>query len=253
MHRKVGYMRNRLYILLLFVAFVVCARAETIVLHTGTRVKGVIVFQNEEVVIIRDENGARFQYPRADVEAILEDDPTEIKEEVQEEEIGTSKKVSIQLQISCGLASQPTEKIGAAYDADLFVGSHHIGSKHIFVGLGVGYHGLYLGPGETYNFLPVQAALRMPLTEQRHAPTFGVAVGYGIALNKEKKYIGGAHADLDFGYRCQLNEKTAIELTAFAQFQQTTLNVVETVEGVEFTNRSGRSLIGTGLRFSVFF
>ena len=249
--RKGFYMKNRLYILFLFAAFVVCARAETIVLHTGTRVKGTVIFQNEEVVIIRDEKGARFQYPRTDVQAILADEPDEVKEEIQEEEIGTSKKVSIQLQLSCGPAIQPKETVGAAYDVDLFVGSHHIGNRHIMAGLGVGFHGLFLKPSEKYNFLPIQAALRMPLVEQRHAPTMGLAIGYGVALSKH--YVGGVCVDLDFGYRCQLNEKTAIELTYFAQFQQATITVTEEIEGVPFVNKTGRNFVGTGIRFSVLF
>lgn len=251
-------LKNRIYILLLFSALALCARAETIVLHTGARVKGTIVFQNEEVVIVRDASGARFQYPKTDVQEILADDPAEVAvKEEEEDNIGTTKKVSIQLQLSCGAAVQPSEKTGATYDVDLLVGSHHIGDKHIFVGLGVGYHGLALmakpDPTDVYHFLPITAALRLPLIEQQHAPTFGFAVGYGVALNKDKKYVGGAHADLDFGYRYQINEKTALELTAFAQFQQAKLNVVETVEGVEFINRTGRIFAGTGLRFSVFF
>ena len=252
-------MKLRLHILAVLLLCALCTRAETILLHTGARVQGSVVFQNDEVVIIRDASGARFQYPRSDIREILPDNPDEDTKPAQEEQtdMETSKKVSIQLQLSAGAAVQPAEKAGAAYDVDLFVGSHHIDTRHIFLGLGVGYHGLALlsptNPTETFHFLPVMAALRLPLIEQRHAPTFGVAVGYGIALNKDKKYVGGAHADLDFGYRCQLNEKTALECTAFAQFQQATLNVVETVEGVDFVNRTGRILVSSGLRFAVFF
>ena len=66
-------MRKIAFILTLC-AFVLCAHAETLLLHTGARVKGTIVFQNEEVIIIRNADGARFQYPRAEIEAILADE-----------------------------------------------------------------------------------------------------------------------------------------------------------------------------------
>ena len=51
---------RKLAFILSFCAFVLCAHAETLLLRTGARVKGEIVFQNEEVIIIRNADGARF-------------------------------------------------------------------------------------------------------------------------------------------------------------------------------------------------
>ena len=66
-------MKKQLLLILFCLAFV-SAHAETLVLRTGTRVQGTIVFQNEEVVILQNSEGARFQYPRADVKEIIADD-----------------------------------------------------------------------------------------------------------------------------------------------------------------------------------
>ena len=172
--------KKKAALLILFCASFLCAHAETIILRTGARVKGNIVFENEEVVIVRNEEGQRFQYPRAEVEQILSDDqaveePQETSDE--EEEITTSKKASILLELAGGAAVKPGEAVGGGVSVDLLVGSHHLGDKHIFVGGGLGYHGVFLG-AQKYNFLPIQVAMRMPLIEQKHAPVFGVAVGY---------------------------------------------------------------------------
>jgi hypothetical protein len=222
-------------------------------LRTGARVKGSIVFQNEEVVIIRDpETGARFQYPRAEVTEILTveaEEPEQVAEE-PEEAIRTAKKVSIALELAGGAAVNPGNGIGGAMSADLLVGSHHIGDKHLFIGGGLGYHGLFIGD-EKFNFLPIQVALRMPFMETKHAPVFGAAIGYGIAMSKD--YKGGIYAAVDLGYRCQLNPKTALALTAFAQFQQATLNNTEVIEYVEFVNYSGRNLVVPGIKLTLFF
>lgn len=236
-----------------------CACAETIVLRTGARVEGEIIFQNEEVVIVRDASGARFQYPKSDVEQILSAEE-ESKDEgisgledegkVEEEEIAVSKKASILLELGGGAACVPGEAVGGGLGVDLLVGSHHIGSRHLFIGGGLGYHGMFVGP-EKYNFLPIQAAFRMPLTEEKHAPVFGVALGYGIALSAD--YTGGLYAGMDFGYRCQLNEKTALALVAFAQFQQAKINVKEVVDDVVFYNKVGRYLVLPGLKFALYF
>lgn len=249
-------MRKRLYILGLFVLMCVCAHAETILLRTGARVKGTIVFQNDEVVIIREEaSGARFQYPRTDVEAILDDPATaeDAEQQPQQEqnpEIQVSKKATILLELAGGPSFLPAQPVGGAASVDLLVGSHHIGDRHLFIGGGVGYHGVFM-QGEKYNFIPLQAALRMPLTEHKHAPFFGVSAGYGVALSKD--YIGGIYAGLDFGYRCQLNPKTALSVGLYAQFQQATIKVTETIEGVDFTNNTGRNIVNTGIKLAFYF
>lgn len=248
-------MKKLFVFITLFCVSLACAHAETLLLRTGARVKGTIVFQNEEVVIIRDAEGARFQYPRADVQEILSDEAeengnTQSAEAADEQEITTSKKASILLEVAGGAAVIPSEAAGGAVSADLLVGSHHIGDKHIFIGGGLGYHGLFLGQ-EKYNFLPVQVVLRMPMIETKHAPVFGFGLGYGIALSKD--YLGGIYAGIDLGYRCQLNPKTAIALVAFASFQQAQMKVTTVIEDQKYTNKSGRNIVATGLKLALYF
>ena len=246
-------MKKTLSIVALLSIFLLCAQAETIVLRTGARVKGTILMQNEEVLIVRDTEGARFQFPRADVAEIVAGDAPVAEETAQtgeEPEIRTAKKVSALLEISGGAALRPNEAAGGGVGADLIIGTHHIGSRHIFIGGGLGYHGVFLG-AEKYNFLPVQAALRLPLVEGKHAPVFGVSLGYGVALSKN--YVGGLYAGMDFGYRCQLNPKTAVAVVAFARFQQAKVDVVEVIDGMEFVNRTGRNLVTPGLKLALYF
>ena len=245
-------MIKRIYILFFLAGLALCAHAETIVLHTGAHVKGTIVFQNDEVVIVRDAEGARFQYPRTDVKEILADEAVqEQQEEAQpENEITTNKKVSILLELGGGPAFIPNDTIGGAFSAELLVGSHHIGDRHLFVGAGVGYHGMFMGT-EKYNFLPIQVAVRIPLTEEKHAPVFGAAVGYGVALSKN--YLGGIYTDLDLGYRYQLNPKSAIAVVVFGQFQQANIKVTELVGGESFVHTTGRYLVTTGIKLGFYF
>lgn len=257
MQRKCSEILNNMKKLAFIVALLglcVCAHAETVLLRTGARVEGTIVFQNDEVVILRNAEGARFQYPKSDVAEIFADDAVVPEAKAAEgndaPEIKTSKKASILLEIAGGAACIPGQKMGAAVSADLLVGSHHIGDKHIFVGGGVGYHGSFMG-ADKYNFLPIQAAIRMPFTETKHAPVFGLGLGYGIALSKN--YVGGLYAGVDLGYRYQLNPKTALGAVFYTQFQQAKMNVTETVEETEFVNNTGRNLISFGAKFTLYF
>ena len=247
-------MRKSFYIVTLLLLLSLCAHAETIVLRTGARVKGEIVFQNEEVVIVRNaETGGKIQYPRADVEAIIEDDRLAISDERLEEEaeseITTTKKASILVEVAGGAAVVPNETVGGAASADLLVGTHHIGDRHLFIGGGIGYHGLFMGE-EKYNFLPIQVALRMPFMETKHAPVFGFAAGYGVALSKD--YLGGIYAGADLGYRCQLNPKTAISVVAFAQFQMAQVKAKTVIEGETYTNWAGRNIVTTGIKLAIY-
>lgn len=213
--------------------------------------KGEIVLQNADVVIVRDASGARFQYPRTEVQEILAADAAEVKEqEAEQENIGTSKKASILLELAGGPAVIPSQAVGGGFSVDMLVGSHHIGDRHLFIGGGLGYHGLFIGE-EKYNFLPIQVALRMPFMEQKHAPVFGVALGYGVGLSRD--YLGGLYAGLDFGYRCQLNEKTAIALVLAAQFQQATIRVIEEVSGIPYANTVGRNFVTPSIKFALYF
>lgn len=213
--------------------------------------KGEIVLQNADVVIVRDASGARFQYPRTEVQEILATDAAEVKEqEAEQENIGTSKKASILLELAGGPAVIPSQAVGGGFSVDMLVGSHHIGDRHLFIGGGLGYHGLFIGE-EKYNFLPIQVALRMPFMEQKHAPVFGVALGYGVGLSRD--YLGGLYAGLDFGYRCQLNEKTAIALVLAAQFQQATIRVIEEVSGIPYANTVGRNFVTPSIKFALYF
>lgn len=243
---------NRLSLIAFLLLTCTCVYAETIILRTGARVRGTIVLQNEEVVIVRDEGGARFQYPRADVENILTDDALEAAQEAlpEEQEKTTTKKASVLLEVGAGTVYLPREKMGAFAGVDIMVGSHHIGERHIFIGGGIGYHGVFMG-ANNYHFLPIQAALRMPILEQKHAPVFGASIGYGIAMSKS--YIGGLYTGLDLGYRYQLNPKTAIGAVCFARFQQAKVEVVETVEGHDYTHKAGRNFISFGAKFTLYF
>ncbi len=244
-------MRKTLVLFALSIVCAICAHAETIVLRTGARVKGEIVLQNADVVIVRDASGARFQYPRTEVQEILATDAAEVKEqETEQENIGTSKKASILLELAGGPAVIPSQAVGGGFSVDMLVGSHHIGDRHLFIGGGLGYHGLFIGE-EKYNFLPIQVALRMPFMEQKHAPVFGVALGYGVGLSRD--YLGGLYAGLDFGYRCQLNEKTAIALVLAAQFQQATIRVIEEVSGIPYANTVGRNFVTPSIKFALYF
>lgn len=250
-------MRKHLAILLCFLLASVVLQAEVVTLKNGTQIRGTIVLQNDEVVILRDAStGARYQYPRSEVVSITEEKDTTPAEQLEEKTVGEGhkKKASILLEAGVGASILPGDgKTGVAYNVDLLFGSHNLADRRIFVGGGVGYHGDVVG--DIYNFLPVQAVLRMPFVVKKHAPLMGMSLGYGIALSKQ--YVGGVYAEALIGYRYEINSKTSLSLSADVSFQQARMTVTETPDvetpSATYTNQAGRSIVRTGLKFSLFF
>lgn len=244
-------MKKTILTICLFVLSCMCARTQTIILHTGARITGEIIFENEEVIIVRDESGTRFQYPRSEVlqvvasDSVQTDEPQIVETELKAED----KKATVLFELSGGIACIPNDVMGGAFGIDMLVGSHKIGEKPIFVGAGVGYHGLIIA-GQQYNFLPIQAALRLPLMDEKHAPVIGLALGYGVALSKD--YMGGIYTGIDVGYRYRINDKTAMTLTLFATFQQAQVKVTQSIEDNLFTANMGRSLVVSGLKMAIY-
>lgn len=254
----------RKYLILIVCAFVAVTslRAEVVILHSGKRVEGQILFQNEEVIVIRDAGGARFQYPRADIKDVFSNEEAPVVEQIVElpEEEEPAKKASIRLELTGGGATLPHESWGGNIGVDLLVGTHQLLGRRIMLGGGVGYHA-YIFPVEgarkpmAYSFLPIVLAARVPLIEGKHAPLIGATMGYGVALSKS--YRGGLHAGLDVGWQYLISDKSALFLGANAQFQQAILDAVDTpdVENLDkqYKNHTGRSIVTIGLKLGVSF
>ena len=231
-------------------------QAEIITLRTGQTVQGEILVENDEVVIIRNAQGQRFQYPRADILSVQTEQVANNGEQLAESEekgaVSGAKKVSLSLELSGGGMSSPHVVNGGSIGGDLLIGTYMLGERHIFIGGGVGWHS-YFGNG-TYSFIPVQAALRVPFIEGKHAPQMGVAVGCGFAVTKKASH--GLYAGIDFGYRYQANPKTALFVGLFLNFQQTKWDYTETWtaedgQQADYIVHSGSNLLGYGLKLAV--
>ncbi|MBQ9523252.1 MAG: hypothetical protein IJR74_05475 [Paludibacteraceae bacterium] len=251
-------LRSRLFVLMLIscVACALTSQAEIITLRTGQTVQGEILVSNDDVVIIRNAQGQRFQYPRADILSVRTEQEADNGDRLAvsgEQAAGSGKKkVSLSLELSGGGMSSPHIVNGGCIGGDLLVGTYMLADRHIFVGGGIGWHS-YFGNG-TYSFLPLQAVLRVPFIEGKHAPQIGVAVGCGFAVTKKASH--GLYAGIDFGYRYQAKAKTALFVGIFLNFQQTNWDYTETLtaedgQSAEFIVHSGSNLLGYGLKLAV--
>lgn len=247
---------------LIWLAVLVCAlslRAETVVLRSGKQVSGQIVVQNEQVIILRDATGARFQFPMSEVERVTGNE-SHSEEATSEQNSATvspgtpttndGKKAAMILEFSGGTFYENNGQWGGYEAVDLVIGSRKIGEKTLTLGGAVGYMGAQT-QAHTLHFLPICVALRIPVLEGTHQPLVGMNLGYGVALNKS--YVGGLHAGLDVGYRYYPTHGIIVSAGLNVRFQQSTLPVLETIENTTYTNHAGRNLVALGIKLGLLF
>lgn len=253
-------MKNALLRILLVASCIVLtmsAAAEVVRLKSGAKVVGTIVFQNEEVVVVKDASGARFQYMMTDVDSIVEKE--EEAKKIEAEEVARVKKATVGIELSGGLGVLPpqyistvatsTPRLAGDVQADLVIGSANLMDRNIILGGSVGYHFVSLG-GPSYSFLPLQLKMSVPFSTNTNAPMVSASVGYGFALNKELK--GGICASLAFGWRRQMSRGRALFVGAYANFQQAQGMVEQNLDGFIYTGKASCSSVGTGVRLGVF-
>lgn len=234
--------------------------ADVVVLNTGRRVECTILMENEQVVVVRDANGARFQYPKGDVREVnrgeetaapaLQQEPAaaakphkaaKAAQHVSETEETSTRKATIGLEMVGGLGTGNGNSGG--FCADVLIGSRTIAGREMLLGGQVGYMGIFGAHGA--HFVPIQAALRYPVLSGCHTPVIGANIGYGIGL---KGVTGGIHAGLQVAYRYALNERSRLLVGLAAEWQQATMRINEEMDGEMYSGRQGRNLLVFGVK-----
>ncbi len=244
-------MNKRIVCILLCVLVSLISQAAVITLKSGKKVTGEVLINNDEVVIIRDNMGARFQYPKADVLSVENGENT-IEEEVtrEEEQKPQGKKIAFFIGIEGGDAFVPLETNGGSVGGELLIGSRYIGQKSIFLGGGLSVNAIFAG-GNSYVFLPLQVAVKVPFLEGKHSPFVGANLGYGFGVSHNCK--GGIFTSAEIGYRYIATPRTSLYVGVRAQFQQATATGKVNVEQTTYKNHAGRNFITLGAHFGFTF
>lgn len=259
----VAVMHRRILLFISLLLLVLSARAEFVTLRTGKTIEGTILVHNEEVLIIRDHNGQRHQYPATE---ILSVSATAAKQDKKADEPQKSaaaetekthkqggKKTSLLVEIAGGAATEPQKRWGGGITGNILIGTRSIAGREIILGGMVGYHGCFLpaqeSPKQTLNFIPIAIAMRLPITSHTHAPYIGASLGYGIAVSKD--YVGGIYTGLDLGYRYKHKSGKNIYAGANIQFQQARIRATEIIEENIYQGKMGCNLVTIGAKIAL--
>ena len=244
-------MRTKLvYLLIIWVTLLSSAQAEVVVLHSGQQIKGEILLNNDEVIIVRKKDGLRYQIPKAEVQSIYNET---IRKSTADTTNVATKKVAIRLTATGGLAYIPHQGWGGMTEENLMIGTYNLLDKQIFLGGSVGFRGVFRGINQ-YTWIPLQIITYLPISTiptTKHRPLIGASFGYAFSTNKQAD--GGLCAGIECGYWCRINNRSSLSIALTTQWQQTRIDVIETIQQVEYTNRIGCNLIGIGLKANIQF
>jgi len=240
-------MRKIIYIGLLLCA-VIGVKAEVLVLQSGKTIAGEILMQNEDIVMLRDGDGHKFQFPRSEVKEI-QMSATKVEEKKVVTSTSGKGNCALRLDMSGGGLFVPSLNNGGYGAIDIQIGSRYIGEKRIFLGGSVGYQAAVTD--KTYHFLPLMAVVSVPLKEGKHAPELGAALGYGFAIKNPDK--GGVVAKVDVSCRYQYRNTSALLLGVQARWQQANVRYMEVVDRKEYASTLGRNFASIGLRLALEF
>lgn len=236
-------------LLLILILAVTSAWAEVVVLRSGQRIKCEILLNNEEVIILRQKNGLRFQYPKTEVMSIQSDDPSSTP---SNNSSTPTKTVAVRIGVAGGAAYIPQCGWGGTTDAQLMIGTHNLLNQHIFLGGGIGYRGVF-AKDCAYAWIPIQMVMQMPIafSATAHRPYIGTTFGYAFATNK--KWGGGLCASVDIGYWYKINNTSSLSIALTAQWQQTHFDITETINQTNYTNHIGSNIVGLGAKIGIQF
>lgn len=233
----------------------VCARAsgEVVVLRSGQTIRGEVLVHNTEVIVVRTESGARYQYPAAEVVSVEQEQAEAVEDaanSIGKEKAVSAKRVAIHAGVAGGAAYLPVAGWGGYTSADLLVGSHNLMNRRVFVGGGVGMHAVFMGD-KRYAFVPIQVVAHVPWLDGRHSPVMGMALGYGFSVNGSAK--GGIFAGVDVGWKYYFSDKSSLSVCANMQWQQVSARVAEAVDGSTYSNYIGANMLLIGAKIGVQF
>ena len=263
-------MKRFIGILLIWMTLISSVYAELVVLRSGKTVKGEILLHNEEVVIIRQKDGSRFQFPMQEVLSISAELPP--KRQSSTNRTAEDKKVACHFAVAGGTAYTPNGW-GGYINPTVFVGTHTLRHLPIAVGGTIGYHGVF-AQGNTYSWIPLQASIHFSPTVNSQLSTVNsqlstvncqlstvncqlstvncqLSIGYACALSQD--YTGGICAGMEIGWSHAIGNTSSILVAFNAQALQTRMHVTETVNGNSYHNFRGCTLVSLGMKLGIQF
>ena len=233
-------MEKRLsHILLLLFFAITYAHAEVVVLRSGKTIKGEILLNNHEVIIIRQKDGSRYQYPQNEVVAIHPDTNTPNITKDDSVAISSRKIVALRTMAQIGTAHIPHVGWNADFQMNVAIGTQQLQNQDIFLGGSIGYHTVF-SKDNMYAWIPIQMLIQWSIpiaSDSPHRPMVATTLGYSFA--SKKQYKGGICTGVDIGWWYRINQQSSLTIALSTQWQQAQITIREVVHQTAYSNTIG--------------
>lgn len=215
----------RTFLLFLLLSFVSCtglfSQNDTttvrVVLKSGSVYTGEVILKNEEVLMLKDLNGARFQFQIKEIKSISEQSPDDkniTEQNPSNQGVPETDFCSI---VETGICSSSARKsFENEYFAQISIsfGNKKTLGKNLFTGLGAGYlFCLGNNPPAKPTLIPVFTKAVLTTGKKPNALHLGIESGYAFSTNDACK--GGPFTSISTGITFRLNDKTALYTSVY--------------------------------------
>jgi len=242
----------------LFICFSVMAQTtmqDKVILKTGEVYVGEIVFRNQDMLMIKIQNGNRYQFPLSEIKELGKEkrvSSEKIKPDVVEGKRGENNFCGM-IEFAGGISRSKYVFGGSPnMQVSLLFGTKKNNGKNMFLGAGVGFNSTHPGASlEPIRFLPLFFRLQNTLTSKRTVPYLGMDVGYAFGLKSD--YSGGVLVKLSAGVAYKLNPKTFFFAGVFVGVQSLSGLLTEVNELGVFTYQGKTTMKSAGLKIGISF
>ena len=224
------------------------ARKSVITLKNGKVFTGEIVAKNESTVVFKTDEGARYQFPVADIESIKQQS-IEVKSNTEQVDKVDLVDNQADVGILLGAGSDYVFKskgIGgaAALSADLALGIRNIAGQNWFVGLGVGYENIFTSPDNISLIQIFVKTQKIFSDNNKISPFTSLDLGYSLISNTGWK--GGMFGRVKGGLSIKLGQRVVflLGLNVSVQGCKTTLSQTQNSEIYHYNGSTFLPAIG---------
>lgn len=220
-----------------------------ITLKSGAVHYGELIVQTDEMIMIQEKDGSRYQFQTTDIEKKETASDSETTQE-------SSAKTSTDLHENNSGVFALTE--AGIYDFSAHNTFDHttagslklslckqLLSGNIFAGAGMGII-TSIEKDTQISLLPVFVKCNYLLNKNRLSPFAGMEAGYSFSLNKY--YEGGMFVSADLGLSIQYSARNFIKLSITTGVQQIRTNLTEATSSGAFSYYGNTNIISWGLK-----
>ncbi len=217
-----------------------------ITLKSGAVFVGEVILKNDELIMLKDNTGARFQFALPEIEKIetanVESSDTTNKEKIENTQ---NNNFCGQFELSSGNASarKAFGSVSASQEGLTF-GNRKSFGKDLYVGIGAGYFRI---ADANLGLIPATLKIQTYTSKNRTSPLVGFESGY--AFSTTKSYNGGPFAKISFGINHRLSYKSAIYAGISAGVYSISGKLSESTQNGTFTFDGVTTINALGLKF----